>query len=141
MEQVFIVPSKMMPVGRIRKKSVPTGNAKKVLGGLFSVNETEVHEEFEQTGQSDCQVDTQALALDVETKLQELAAAGFAVINITPIISGAYAYKSEWSARYHAGYGYGYGFSYTAGMMIVARKMPSSQQENKPIQDRSVSAP
>jgi hypothetical protein len=39
------------------------------------------------------------------------------IVNINPVISGSYAFKSQWSAKFKAGYGYGYGFSYTDGML------------------------
>ncbi|OES24228.1 hypothetical protein [Alteromonas macleodii] len=122
MHQVFIVPAKMSPKGRMKKKAVPTGKKVKKFFGLVEVNETKVVDEFVPNGQSDCQVDSVALANDLEVKLQELAANGYAIINITPVISGSYAYKAEWSGKFSAGYGYGYGFSYTDGIMIVAFK-------------------
>lgn len=122
MNKVFFVPSKMCATGKTKKKAIPTGNSKKMLGGLLSVAETKVVEEFVPTGVSDCQVDSVALAMDLEAKLHELEVNGYVIVNITPIISGSYSYKAEWSAKFSAGYGYGYGFSYTDGMMIIARK-------------------
>ena len=132
MEQVFIVHSKMCPTGKVKKKAVPTGKKKKLLG-IISIDETELQEEFVKTGESDCQVDTEALAQDLQIKLQELEVSGYSVINITPIISGSYGFKAEWSAKYSAGYGYGYGFSYTAGMMIIARKLESYTSTRKAV--------
>ncbi|REL26609.1 hypothetical protein DXX93_08485 [Thalassotalea euphylliae] len=105
-QHVFIVRSQMMPVGRIKKKAVPTGNTKKFLK-VFDVAETKIEEEFVPTGSSDCQVDDLQLAQDLELKLKELEENNFVVINITPIISGSYSYKAEWSAKFSAGYGYG----------------------------------
>ena len=115
----------MRPTGKVRKTAVPTGKKKKVFYGLISFDEKEVKEEFVKDGVSDCQVDTVALAEDLQMKLEELKKNNYDVINITPIISGSYAFKAEWSAKYSAGYGYGYGFSYTAGMLIIAKKHES----------------
>ena len=112
------------------KKAIPAGK-KKQLFGVVSVDETTAEEKFVQTGISDCQVDSFALAIDVETKINELEASGFVIVNINPVISGSYAFKSECSAKFKAGYGYGYGFSYTDGMLIVARKRESPVPHSK----------
>lgn len=125
MIKTIFVPSTMAPKGKVKKKAIPTGNKKKVLGGLLTVNETVVEQAFVPDGVSDCQIDGVKLAHDLEQKIAELEAAGFSIINITPLISGAYASKYEWSAKMKAGYGYGYGFSYTEGLLIVARQLAS----------------
>jgi hypothetical protein len=126
--KTFFVPSSMAHTGKVKKKAVPTGEKKKAFFGMIEVAETKIEEEFVPTGHSDCQVDGVALSLSVENTINQLVANGYSIINIIPIISGAYAYKSEWSAKFKAGYGYGYGFSYTDGMMIVASKMVEQVQ-------------
>lgn len=118
MKNVIFVPAPMKSVGKIKKRSVPTGNKKKVLG-LFEMNETVLHEEYVPTGMSDCEVDGVQLATDLQTKISELESNGYAIINITPVISGSYTSKYEWSAKMKAGYGFGYGYSYTEGMLIM----------------------
>ena len=133
MNKVFFVPSKMCATGKTNKKAVPTGNSKKVFGGLLSVPETKLVEEFVPTGVSDCQIDNVTLAFDLEAKLHELEVSGYVIVNITPIISGTYAYKAQWSTKFSAGYGDGYGFRYTHGMMIIARKQEFYAETTAPV--------
>jgi hypothetical protein len=131
MNKIFFVPSKMCASEKTKKKAAPTGNSKKVFGGVLSVPDTKRVEEVVPTGVSDCQVDNVTLAFDLEAKLHELKVNGYVIVNITPIISGTYSYNAQWSIKFSAGYGCG--FSYTHGMMIIARKQESYSETIAPV--------
>lgn len=123
MNKVVYVNAHFKPAGKIRTVKVPTGEKKKgFFGGEKDVTRKE--EQWEQTGWSDCEIDGERLAQDIEKAIANLNSQGYEVVSVTPLTSGAYnwAYKTGGSSHAGWGYGYGYGFSYTEGVTVVAKK-------------------
>ncbi len=73
-----------------------------------------------QTGYSDCKVDGERLAQDIQKAIDELNSDGYEIVSTVPVISGNHKYGSAGATG-----GYGYGYSYTEGIMIIARKTSS----------------
>ena len=135
MEKVVLVKSYFVPVGKEVIVKVPTGEKKTGLfGGEKDVYRKE--KKWEQTGYSDCVVDSKRLAADLQKAIENLNREGFSVKLITPIISGDYKYKYQAqgissskrisggteSVSGGASYGYGYGYSYTDSLLVIAEK-------------------
>ena len=135
MQKVILVKSYFAPIGEEVTVKVPTGETKK---GLFG-GEKEVYckeKKWKQTGYSDCMIDSERLAKDLERAIDSLNKDSFKVISITPITSGDYAYKYQSqgissskrilseteSVSGGASFGYGYGYSYTDSLIILAEK-------------------
>lgn len=135
MNKTVFVKAYFKPImGKIKVK-VPTGETKR---GFFGgeKQETRTEERLQQSGWSDCEIDGVRLSNDVSAAIEELNSAGFDVVSISPITSGAYAYKYKSEAisssprisgnteKVSGGgsYGYGYGYSYTEGVLVLARK-------------------
>ena len=83
-----------------------------------------------QTGYSNCAIDSERLADDLERSITELNSFGYEVVSVTPIASGSYRYDDEYEfeRKYSVsldgtnGHSYG-GCSYTNSLIIVAKKM------------------
>ena len=80
-----------------------------------------------QTGYSDCEVDSERLADDLERSIADLNSSGYEVVSVTPVTSGSYEWKYNVSSggtngNGYGGYGYGYGYSYTNSLIVVAKK-------------------
>ena len=135
MEKVVLVKSYFVPVGRNVTVKVPTGEKK---AGFFG-GEKEVYrkeQRWEQTGYSDCIVDSERLAADLQKAIENLNDDGFSIKTITSVISGDYTYKYQAqgissskrvlseteSVSGGASYGYGYGYSYTDSLLVIAEK-------------------
>lgn len=123
LNKVVYVSSYFKPVGQTIKVNVPTGEKKKGLfGGEKDV--TRAEDKWEQTGWSNCEIDGERLANDIEKAVNLLNSDGYEVVSISEALSGAYNYQyATTGGQTNAGYGYGYGYSYTEGVTIVARKM------------------
>ncbi len=126
MNKVSYVPAYFLPIGEEQIVRVPTGEKKK---GLFGEKEVVRKEkQWVQTGYSDCEVDSQRLANDLEEAIKKLNHSGYEVISVTPVMSGKYNYEhnhdynSYYDGAYGWGYGYGYGYSYTDSLIVVAKK-------------------
>jgi hypothetical protein len=118
--KVVYVAAHWAPVGKYKAVSVPTGEKR---AGWFGgeKNVTRKEQRFIQTGISDCDVDTERLAEDVANAVAGLNAAGYEVVTIAPLISGAYHAEAKWGWTGNGGVGYGYGYSFTKGVVITAR--------------------
>jgi len=130
-----LVKSYFVALGKDVTVKVPTGETKK---GFFGGDKDVVRKEkqWQQTGWSDCEIDTDRLATDLEQVISSLNNEGYKVQSITPVISGAYNYKYQdqgisSSARIlgkteavsgGASYGYGYGYSFTDSLIVIAEK-------------------
>lgn len=108
-------------------KQVPTGELKK---GFFGGDKRLFKEDrvLQVTGISNCEVDGDELATQVNLVLAELVRNGYEPITVIPITSGAYNYKDVEGQRsmYEnreaiVGGGWGYGYSYTEGVLLVAK--------------------
>lgn len=126
MTKVVIVEAFFSPIGKNEQYQVPTGRTKKSLWGLLETEEMETRSRWVQTGYSDCDIDAARLATDLQKAIDNLDAGGYEVLTITPITSGNYNYKAEWSRASNnlvvAGYGYGYGYSFTNSLIVTAKK-------------------
>ena len=122
MNKVVYVNSFFKPVFETKTMEVPTGEKTKGFWGEKDVMRKE--EKREQTGWSDCQIDGERLATDIEQAVQTLNAEGYEVISVTMITSGSYHWATRSAGINNGGYGwgYGYGYSYTEGATIVAKK-------------------
>lgn len=124
MNKVLYIDAHFKPVGKIKTIKVPTGEKKK---GLFwgEKDVTRKEKQWEQTGWSDCEIDGERLAQDIERAINSLNSNGYEVVSITPTTSGTYSwsYKTGGSTQAGWGYGYGYGYSYTEGVTIIAKKI------------------
>ena len=124
MNKVIYVNSFFKPVGKTKTVKVPTGEKKKgFFGGEKDVTTKE--ERWEQTGWSDCEIDGERLASDIDKAIELLNSEGFEVVSISETTSGNYNwnYRTGGSANSGWGFGYGYGFSYTEGVTIIAKKI------------------
>lgn len=135
MEKVVLVKSYFVPIFNEVTIKVPTGETKQ----SFWCGKKEIlrkEKQLEQTGYSDCIVDSQRLAQDLQDAIDILYNEGFKVKTIVPVISGHYDYKYQAqgmssSTRIFretekvsggASFGYGYGFSYTDSLIVIAEK-------------------
>jgi len=125
MNKVIHIPAFFEPIGEQKTIKVPTGEKKKgFFGGEKDVTRKET--KWEQTGWSDCNVDSVRLASDLDIEVKKLNRDGFEIISITPITSGSYDWNYKVSSggyegKGYGGYGYGYGFSYTNSLIIIAK--------------------
>lgn len=125
MNKVVHIPAFFEPVGKNKTVKVPTGEKKKGLfGGEKDVTRKETR--WEQTGWSDCRIDSERLAVDLAHAVEQLNHDGYEIISVTPITSGSYdwSYKvtsGGYEGKGYGGYGYGYGFSYTNSLIITAK--------------------
>jgi hypothetical protein len=120
--RVVYVPAHWAPTGKYRTVKVPTGEkASGLFGGLKDVTRKE--QQFIRTGTSDCDIDTERLADDIGKAVAELNGAGYEVIAVTPLTSGAYNAEMRWGWTGNGGVGYGYGYSFTKGVVLTARKI------------------
>ena len=125
MNKVVYVNSYFKPLGKTKTVKVPTGEKTKgFFGGEKDVTRKE--KQWEQTGWSDCQIDGERLAADIEKAIESLNAEGYELVSVSEAISGNYSWQTN-NGRHGGGggwgYGYGYGYSYTEGVTIVAKKM------------------
>ncbi len=135
MEKVVFVKAYFRPVGKKVSVDVPTGETNKGLfGGEKEVTRKE--KQWQQTGWSDCKIDGQRLAEDLQEAIVALNREGYIVKSIVPVTSGAYNYRyqaqgisssrrvlSETEAvQGGASYGYGYGYSYTESLLVHAAR-------------------
>jgi len=117
--KTVFVKSHFAPIFEDVDEQVETGEVKKtLLSG--SVPITKIVTTRKQTGQSDCEIDSQRLSEDIEKYSNQLANEGYDIISILPVISGSWRHNTNLSGS--AGWGYGYGYSYTDGVTIVGRK-------------------
>ncbi|WP_078118608.1 hypothetical protein [Thiosocius teredinicola] len=135
MEKIIYVKAYFLPVGKEVTVKVPTGETKK---GLFGGDKevTRKEKRWQQTGWSDCEIDGERLANDLQKAVSSLNHDGYAVKSITPLTSGAYHYQyqaegirssprilgSTEAVEGGAGFGYGYGYSYTDSLLVHAAK-------------------
>ncbi|ANU38282.1 hypothetical protein RJD38_18925 [Vibrio scophthalmi] len=135
MNKVVLVKSYFVALGKEVTVKIPTGETKTGLfGGQKEVTRKE--KQWKQTGWSDCEIDTDRLATDLEQVINSLNREGYKVQSVTPVMSGAYDFKYQAqgissSARIMgnteavsggASFGYGYGYSYTDSLIVIAEK-------------------
>jgi hypothetical protein len=135
MEKIVHVKAYFLPVGEEVTVKVPTGEIKKGLfGGVKEITKKE--KIFKQTGWSDCKIDSEKLADDLQNVINSLNKDGYKVKSIIPVTSGKYDYKYQSQeirssprilekteeVRGGASYGYGYGYSYTDSLLVHAVK-------------------
>ena len=125
----IFIPSKFIRRKEFITKKIPTGDTKR---GLLGVKKTIYREEGEwiDTGSaSDCVIDGEQLAIDIDKAIKEYTDEGYEVVSMQPITNGNY--QADYDIRTIdnkgmpfsvGGYGYGYGFSYTSGMLITFTK-------------------
>ena len=121
MDLVVYIPSYFKPLVKEVTAEVPTGETKTTIFGTVKKVKRK-QKQWRKTGNwSNCKIDGERLAMDVEKAVRTLNSEGYEVVTIVPAVSGSYSYRferSNWS-----GAGYGYGYSYTEGLIIVARKV------------------
>ena len=126
MNKVVYVRAHFKAIGKEVTVKVPTGETKKgFFGGEKEV--VEKKQEWQQTGWSDREIDGERLSRDIEEAIGKLNAAGYEVIAVQGVTSGAYNYKwDRYSVSVSGGaatcYSYGYGYSYTEGVTIIAKR-------------------
>jgi hypothetical protein len=135
MDKVVYIKAYFRPIGKEVTVNVPTGETKKgLLGGEKQVTRKE--KQWKATGWSDCEIDGERLAEDLQKSIEVLNRDGFSIKSITPVLSGAYNYKYQAkgitssprllteteAVKGGASYGYGYGYSYTESLIIHAEK-------------------
>lgn len=96
------------------------GFLKAVLGSSHPGTALKTPEGYEQKGWSDCQIDGERLADDLNKAISKLEGEGFEVVSVTNITSGSY--NSDFSSQDKSSYGWGYGFSYSEGVLITAKR-------------------
>lgn len=135
MEKVVFVKAKFLPLYKTIEKKIPTGEFEKGIFGKKEIYKTEKVSEFD--GYSNCLIDGETLASDIQKTIEKLNEEGFKILSISPVESGNYnySYKEGYissSARAFIesdkisgtmGYGYGYGYSFTEGVIILASKI------------------
>lgn len=136
MEKVVLVKAYFAPVGKNVSVKVPTGEKKQGLfGGQKEVMKKEI--QWQQTGYSESEIDSQRLVNDLQETINDLNQNGYEVKDIIPIISGGFDYKYQAqgisSSRRvlsetekvtgGASFGYGYGFSYTDSLIVIANRV------------------
>lgn len=108
--------------GRWEEYEEPTGEVKK---GLFGTKAITIKKKrwVELNEYSENRIDGKRLSDDTQKILSDLESSGYEVLNITPVISGAYSWT-----QYSRGSSSGsstctsWGYSVTEGMMITAKK-------------------
>ena len=135
MQKVIFVPAYGKPIYGEKKVKVRTGETKKGLfGGEKEITKTETR--IYQTGESDCKIDGDRLARDVNEQIQLLTEDGYKISGMQDVTSGSYAYQfkemrisssqriigSTEAVSGNGGFGYGYGFGYTSGVLLLAEK-------------------
>lgn len=135
MDKVVYVKAYFRPVGKEVTVKVPTGETKKGLfGGEKQVTRKE--KQWKNTGWSDCEIDGEKLAEDLQKTIEALNQEGYSIKSIISVLSGAYnyQYKAEGitssprilsdteAVKGGASYGYGYGYSYTESLIVLAAK-------------------
>jgi len=123
--KVVFVKANFKPTGKVKTVKVPTGEKKKgFFGGMKNVLVKE--EQWVQTGRSDCEIDGEKLAEDLQTAILDFNRNGYEVLSVSPVTSAQYDFKwkEHVGGQDHggSGYGYGYGYSYTEGMVIIGKK-------------------
>lgn len=96
------------------------GLLKKMLNPDIAGTSLDVPEGLERKDWSDCLIDGERLANDINIALEKLELAGYELSSINPITSGQYKYDN--STIDNASFGYGYGYSFTEGVIISAKK-------------------
>ncbi|WP_180146328.1 hypothetical protein [Desulfoluna butyratoxydans] len=128
MNKVVHVPAFFEPVGKNITVNVPTGEKKKgFFGGEKDITRKET--KWEQTGWSDCRIDSERLANDLSEAISTLNQEGYGIVSVTPITSGSYDFKYRTKSggnqdNGYGGYGYGYGYSFTSSLIVTAIKIP-----------------
>lgn len=135
MQKVVFVRAHGKPVYKEKKVEVPTGETKKDwLGKEVVLTRTETRTEL--AGESDCKIDGERLANDINETIASLAEDGYSILSIQEVTSGSYAYKYQSmeltsqkrlvggteAVSGEGGFGYGYGFGYTSGILLLAEK-------------------
>ena len=123
LNKIIHIPAFFEPIGKDKTVKVATGEKKKgFFGGEKDVTRKET--KWEQTGWSDCMVDSLRLADDLASAVKTLNNDGYEVVSVTSVTSGSYdwSYKTGTQGEGGYGYGYGYGYSYTNSLIITARK-------------------
>ena len=78
---------------------------------------------------STCKIDIERLDTDLQQAIASLNQQGYKVMQITPVLSGDFAFKDHFSDPHLLGNGvsteggYGYGFSYTDSLIILAEQV------------------
>ena len=140
MEKIIYIKAYFIPIGKDTEIKVPTGETKKgLLGGEKQVFKKVT--QWQQTGYSDCVVDSKRLAVDLQAITATLNKEGYSIKTILPVISGHYDYRYQAENIYSskrvfsdtekisggASFGYGYGYSYTDSLILVAEKKEDNQ--------------
>ena len=125
--KVVYVPAPFKAEGNDVIRKVPTGEKKKgIFGGEKEVTENVM--EWVQTGNSNSEIDGEALSNLISKAVSDLNYGGYRVVQIMPIMSGKYDWNSEvdkYQSEIQGSYafGYGYGYSYTEGVTIIGEKI------------------
>ncbi len=134
MKTVFIE-SKFQEKFRERSVKVATGQTRKNFFG-FTVDETRVEKQMVSDGISDCEIDGEHLATELQRLLEEAGQHGFRLVSVTPLISGKWVgerfrISGGGGALVNGGGSIGevkgeggpsYGYSYTEGLVVVLAK-------------------
>ena len=126
MNKTVYVQSHFRPVGRETKVEISTGEKKRGFFGRES-DVTKTETQWQQTGWSDCEVDGERLARELQVEIDRLNSDGYSVVSVSPITSGRYDYRyqpngSAAGSCSGGGFSFGYGYSITEGLIIVAHR-------------------
>jgi hypothetical protein len=129
LNKIIYVRAFFKPVGEEVTVEISTGETKKNFLGI-ETKVVEKQKKWQQTGSSDCRIDGERLADDINEAVAKLNEDGYEIIAIESVISGSYNYKwdkydSSSNTSANTCYSYGYGFSYTEGVTIIAKKYSS----------------
>jgi hypothetical protein len=122
------VPSPRRASGRSPEWAQPEGPAQApaVPGLRGTPPPAPASEPKQQVGPTHAEIDGEALARDVNARIEALASEGYSVVSVVPITSGAYGFERDYRRHFEtwfsAGAAYGYGYSYTEGLLIVAAR-------------------
>ena len=136
MNKVVYVKAHFRPERKQKTVKVATGEKKKgFFGGDKEVTKNET-QWVETGGASDCEIDGERLAAEIEAAINTLNNEGYEVVDISQVVSGRYNFDTKSDTKWKIdtgprpfaggwgwGWGYGYGFSYTEGVTIIARKV------------------
>ena len=126
LNKTVYVQSYFKAIGREATVQVATGEKKRSFFG----GETEITRnatQWQQTGWSDCEIDGERLARELQVAIDKLNHEGYSVISVSPITSGHYDYKYQPNGTLAGscsggGFGYAYGYSVTEGLIVIAHR-------------------
>ena len=129
MPYTVFVPAQFQEIFDDKLVSVPTGKTRKNFLG-FEISEKEKKVERVSKGYSDCWIDGEQLAEDINEATSQAAKDGLCVQSIVPVTSGSWSYATGTISGGGSGIGrsiknikgdmgHSYGYSFTSGVLIT----------------------